>query len=497
MLDFSQAIQAIENSQNVLVLPSSPPDGDSIGSALAMHRALLQKGKNATVVLSSGVPDILKFLPESDSIVREADLNKDLHITIDLRDADIENVRHEIVDNKVNIIVTPESGVVHPEQVSFPEPKAKYDLIITVDTAELKQLGEFFKQHAKIFKEIPSINIDHHPSNTNFGSINLVDTGVCSTTELLAQMFVKWGIQIDADIATLLLAGIITDTGSFQNSNTTPEAFDAAADLIEKGARQQEIIKHVYKTKQLDTLKLWGRILSSIQVDEANKIIWATAAKEDFAETGTTYEDIGDIIDDLISNAEEAEVALLLSERDGVLHGSIRTTTDARNASNMAATFGGGGHVRAAGFNIENGSISADLPRILEALKTGGQATNLTQPATQAEPTAINSETPSQAQTPIQPEPVVATPEFAAPSPEPEVEKIAEITSEPQVQEADMVQQAESLAQELTAEADTPNTEITTDESFDLGAANQDQKPEDNIDKLTRDFVSKPQEPNS
>ena len=244
-----------------------------------------------------------------------------------------------------------------------------------MDTAELKQLGEFFKQHAKIFNEIPSINIDHHPSNANFASINLVDTSVCSTTELLTQMFTKWGIQMDSDIATLLLAGIITDTGSFQNSNTTPEAFDIAADLIEKGARQQEIIKHVYKTKQLDTLKLWGRILSSIQVDELNKIIWATVSREDFAETGTKSEDIGDIIDDLISNAEEAEVALLLSEReDGNLHGSIRTTTDARNASNMAANFGGGGHVRAAGFNIENGSISADLPRILDVIKAQGGA---------------------------------------------------------------------------------------------------------------------------
>ena len=478
MIDFSQAIQAIENSQNVLVLPSTPPDGDSIGSALAMHRALLQRGKNATVVLSSGVPDILKFLPQSDSIVREADLNKDLHITIDLRGTDLENVRHEIVDNKVNIIVTPENGVVHPEQVSFPEPKAKYDLIITVDTAELKQLGEFFKDHAKIFNEIPSINIDHHPSNANFGSINLVDTGVCSTTELLTQMFVKWGIQIDADIATLLLAGIITDTGSFQNSNTTPEAFDAAADLIEKGARQQEIIKHVYKTKQLDTLKLWGRILSSIQVDEANKLIWATVSKDDFAETGTTYEDIGDIIDDLISNAEEAEVALLLSERDGVLHGSIRTTTDARNASNMAATFGGGGHVRAAGFNIPNGSISADLPKILEVLKGSGQTTSPVQP-----------------ETPVQPEPAAA-PEVVAPNPEPEVEKIAAVENEPEVQESDIVQQAEALAQELVTEEVPVNTEITTDESFDLGQSTNE-NPENNIEKLTRDFVSKPEDSNS
>lgn len=473
MLDFSQAIQTIEASQNILILPSSPPDGDSIGSALAMQKALQQKGKNATVVLSSGVPEILKFLPESEGILKEVDLNPDLHITIDLREDTIKDVKHEIVDNKINIIVTPETGVIDSSQVSFPEPEKKYDLIITVDTAVLEQLGHFFQQNAQIFGQIPSINIDHHPSNANFASINLVDPSVASTTQILVDMFNQWSVQMDPDTATLLLAGIITDTGSFQNANTTPEAFDVAANLIDQGARQQEIIKHVYKTKQLQTLKLWGRILSNIQVDEANKIVWSTVTREDFAETGTVYEDIGDIIDELISNAEEAEVALLLIEKeDGTLHGSMRTTTDARNASNIAATFGGGGHVRAAGFNIPNAKINEKLPEILQAIINEGGGTPQ-QPAQQ----------PVQQPTP-QPQEATGVTMQATPEPTPQ--------PEPQ-QPVQQQEEVELSNQETGTISGGSLTNEESGETFDI-EADSTEGPQKSVDDLSRDFVSKPED---
>ena len=90
---------------------------------------------------------------------------------------------------------------------------------------------------------------------------------------------------IDEDIATLLLTGIITDTGSFQNANTTPKSFAVAAQLISYGARQQEIIQHIYKTKQLSQLKLWGRILSKIQTDDSHKIVWSVVTQQDFRDT--------------------------------------------------------------------------------------------------------------------------------------------------------------------------------------------------------------------
>lgn len=366
MLDFQKATEAIKHHENILVLPSSPVDGDSIGSALAVYSLLQSMGKNATVVLTSEIPDIYRFLPNIDSVQKTAKLYSDFMITIDLKDQRFENIKHEIVDNKVNIIVTPENGTFSAEQVSFPEPKKYFDLLITVDCADLTQLGSFYKQNYAVFSDIPSINIDHHVSNKNFGSLNLVDTGVSSTTQLLFSWFKSMNASIDEDIATLLLAGIITDTGSFQNANTTPESFDAAAELIDLGGRQQEIIRHVYKTKQLNSLKLWGKILSKIQVNETYRYLWSSATQNDFQQTGTTSTDKGDIIDELMTNAQEADVILLLEEKpDGSLHGSLRSTSEDIDVSAIAQKYNGGGHTMAAGFTIPNATVDTHQNQIL------------------------------------------------------------------------------------------------------------------------------------
>lgn len=370
MLDFTKAITAIEHAKNILILPSSPVDGDSLGSALALYDVLKNMDKSATVVLTSDIPDIYKFLPNISHIHSSAEMYSDFMITLHLKDQELEDIRHEIVDDHVNIIVTPSQGRFTPEQVSFPEPKKHYDLIITVDCADLTQLGEFYKQHFQIFSEVPSINIDHHISNKNYASLNLVDPGYCSTTHILYDLLLELSAEINSDVATLLLAGIITDTGSFQNTNTTPEAFDVAAELIDLGGRQQEIIQHIYKTKQLNSLKLWGKILSKIQIDNEYQLMWTSLTNIDLKETDTTNQDKGEIMDELLSNAEDARIVILLEERPGqVLHGSIRVNNDEINAVTIAENFGGGGHQRAAGFNIQGATVESHESKVLKFIR--------------------------------------------------------------------------------------------------------------------------------
>ncbi len=226
-----------------------------------------------------------------------------------------------------------------------------------------------------MFNQMPVINIDHHFSNDHFGKINYVDVMASATTELIIPLISmladKSGQEIwDEDIATLLLTGIITDTGSFQNANTTPRAFDASAQLIGHGARQQEIIQHIFKTKQLTTLKLWGRILTKMQTDEAFHIVWSVLTQKDFADTGASENETGGIIDELLSNAPGAEIICLIKEKKGVLvSGSIRTTNPSVDASIIAESFGGGGHTRAAGFKMQGVPVEKVEQQILKAFR--------------------------------------------------------------------------------------------------------------------------------
>lgn len=474
MLDFQKATDAIKHHENILILPSSPVDGDSIGSALAVYSLLQSLGKNATVVLTSEIPDIYRFMPNIDSVQKTAKLYSDFMITIDLKNQKLENLKHEIVDNKVNIIVTPEQGSFSSEQVTFPEPKKYFDLLITVDCADLTQLGSFYKQNYTVFSDIPSINIDHHVSNKNFGSLNLVDTEVSSTTQLLFNWFKSMNAQIDEDIATLLLAGIITDTGSFQNANTTPQSFDAAAELIDLGGRQQEIIRHVYKTKQLNSLKLWGKILSKIQVNETYRYLWSSATQNDFKQTGTISSDKGDIIDELMSNAQEADVILLLEEKpDGSLHGSLRSTSEDVDISPIAQKYNGGGHSMASGFTIPNATVDTHQNQILQTIEEFQR--NRLESSTSNQNPGPALETQKQPQEPSSPSPIFQ----ASPA-----ESIGSEVSQVETPSGPLTAETELAKSSVQAESNQIST--TPEESYEIQSQNpvETPAPQANSDEL-------------
>ena len=354
-----QAISLIKQSKNVLILPSSPADGDSLGSGVALHLALKKLGKESTVVCADPVPEVLEFLPHTGIIKNEFYFARDLVITLSARDLEIEHITHDVSPDKVNIIVTPINGKIDLSSVRASYGKSKYDLVVAVDAGDVSQFEGIYENNTELFSTVPVINIDHHISNTEFGKINLVDVMASSASSIVMFVIKEMGDNlIDADIATLLLAGLITDTSSFQNPNTTPDAFAIAAELIELGARQQEIIQRVYKTKKMSTLKLWGRVLSKIQYDETHRLAWSTITKHDLDETNSAVEEADGVIDELMTNAPGCEIALLLKEKgDGIVSGSLRTTTASVDASKLAAHFGGGGHVQASGFKISGRDI--------------------------------------------------------------------------------------------------------------------------------------------
>ena len=351
------ATHAIESHQRLLVVPHANVDPDGLGSALACFQIFAAMGKEVTVICPDTLPESLKFLPGFEKLEREVKESQDFVVTINLEEGvEVDKLRYTVEDHRVNIIVVPKKGRIRPQQIALAPGESKYDLLVVVDTADLALLGSLYTEHVDLFSDVPILNIDHHISNTGFGQLQLIDPTAASATEVLYGWFMQnqqMREKMTPDIATLLLTGLITDTRSFQNPNTTPRSLEVAAELLEKGARQQEIIQHIYKTKPLSTLKIWGRALNRIQVDTVDRIVWSTISKEDLAEMDASSKETHGILDELISTIPDADVYVLFTEMEqGGLKASMRSTA-AIDVSQLAGqTYGGGGHARAAGFKV-------------------------------------------------------------------------------------------------------------------------------------------------
>lgn len=378
--ELSAATKTILDHQRILVVPHANVDPDCLGSALACYQMFKALGKDVTVICPDTPPESLRFLPAFENFRGDIEEADNFVITVNLEDGvEIDKLRYTVEDNKVNIIVIPKSGKIRKNQIAFGEGDKPYDLIVVVDTADTALLGSVYSEHVDLFSGIPVLNVDHHISNTRYGQMHLIDPTAASATEVLYNWFMSepaWSTHITPDMATLLLTGLITDTRSFQNPNTTPRSLEVAAELLEKGARQQEIIQHIYKTKPLSTLKIWGRALNRIQMDAVAGIVWSAVSHEDLQEMGATSKETHGILDELISTIPNADIHVLFTEmEDGSqVKGSMRSSA-AIDCSRLAAEcFGGGGHPRASGFRIKGGgnfqlAVLEGVKKLIEGMK--------------------------------------------------------------------------------------------------------------------------------
>jgi len=367
-----QVKRLIENSHDILLFGHTHVDGDALGSCLGLAMILKKLNKNPVVVVEDPIPESYKFLPGMEHITNKISGGKDFIISLNTTNAKVQKVRHEEKDDSLKIIISPKSGNFITEDVTFEEGKPKFDLIFVLDSSNLELTGKIYKSYPDLFYETPIINIDHHASNEYFGKINIVDITATSTAEIILSLVESLEDDkplIDSDIATCLLNGVITDTGSFQNANTTPKAFSIAAQLLAVGARQQEIIKNVYKTHPLTTLKLWGKALSKLQYDEEIKLVWSTISQEDFKDSKAMENETSGVIDELLSSAPDADVIMLLKEGAHVVRGSIRSIKKTIDVAKIAEVFNGGGHKRASGFKIEGMTLDEAKKHVISTMK--------------------------------------------------------------------------------------------------------------------------------
>lgn len=307
LAELKKAQQLINKSKNIIIIPKEELCGDSLGSALALWESvqnLTDKKKRSNIYLPKIIPPQLNFLlnlhqsmnaplmegkkSNSETKIQNAILSKNLIITINNDLNKINTLRYEKHNNKIKIILSmepehsPRENDIQVETIVF-----NYDLIITLGASNLTLLGEIHENHPDFFANASIINIDHHENNWQFGHINLINAQASSTAEITMELINFLKIPITDKCATCLLCGIIEKTQSFRKSQTAPRAFQLASELLNKGGDQELIIRHLYKTKPVGTIKLWGEIMANLKYDSRKKIISALITTEALQKTNT------------------------------------------------------------------------------------------------------------------------------------------------------------------------------------------------------------------
>ena len=293
----------ISRADRILIISHIRPDGDAVGSLIGLGLILEELGKEVNLVLEDGVPRVFHHLTGFEKVIREA------------------------------------VGI--------------YDLVIVVDCSDIDRIGSVLDEYGE-----PDVNIDHHPTNTQFAQLNLVRDNAVATVEIIYDLVQALSLPVTLPIAEALLTGLLTDSLGFRTSNSSPRTLRIAAELQEMGANLQVLYRKAMLEKSLGAVKYWGQGLSRIQME--NRLVWTSLNLEDRKVADYPGRDDADLIN-VLSRIRETDICLVLIEQT---NGSVKVSWRAQpgfDVSKVATHFGGGGHKPAAGAEIRG-----DLARVQE-----------------------------------------------------------------------------------------------------------------------------------
>ncbi len=353
-----QIAEVIKESHHVLITFKKDFSIDALSSALALYLILQKMGKLADIVCDDfKLPKSLEFLPNSEKISDKISNLQKFVINIEAGEDKIDEFSYNINGDKLKIYITPKTTAFNPDDVAIESSAYKYDLIITLDTPDFESLGKVFQNFTEFFYNTTIINIDHSPENEHFGQINLVDLNAVASAEVLFNLAnVMDKNLIDKNIATCFLTGLITETKSFKTPNVTPKTLDIASKLMAAEANQETIVKSLYRSRSLSTLKLWGRVLARLKGEDGNKLIWSLLTEHDFVEAGADKEDLPDVIEELISFIPGVEIVGLIYQLKGKNQVLIKTLKN-YNALNLAQGFNPIGSKNLVEFSVEDKTL--------------------------------------------------------------------------------------------------------------------------------------------
>jgi len=314
-----QFLHAVKRSERPLLVLRELAHVDDFAAAFAMAAVLKKIGKVADIACAGGrSPESLHFLKTLQPVKGDLTNLRALTLHVDVTKAKVEELSYNVVGDELRIHVTPKNGFWTQDDVKIATSAYRYDLIIVLGAADLKSLGTIFTQYADFLYNTGLINIDHGANNEHFGQTNLVDAGATSVCEVLHDLIKNLDDKLfDADIATTLLTGMVAKTKSFRTPNVAPKTLAAASSLMNIGARRDEVVEHLFRTRSVETLRLWGRALARLKADEHAGLVWTLLTRQDFANAGANEDALGDIVSELVTTAPEARVVAIFYEHVG------------------------------------------------------------------------------------------------------------------------------------------------------------------------------------
>lgn len=314
MSTLDNILEEINKANSIVILTHENPDGDAVGTALALYNALKQYGKNPDIIIPE-YSKVFEFLPGIDDIKKESNVEK-------------------------------------------------YDLAISVDCATIKMLNGFanYFESAKM-----KIDIDHHGTNTMYGDINFVNPVAPACAQILITILEYFGMEITKDIGSCILTGIITDTGGFKYSGVTAETFEFVAWLLNKGVNVSKIYRQVLQVKTKANFELHRIASDRIEFLEDGKIAFTYITEEDEQKVGAQNGDHEGIVE-VGRDVEGVEVSIFVRQTDKGCKVSLRSN-EYVNVSDVCLMFGGGGHQKAAGALIQ-GTIEQAKEKLLYQVKS-------------------------------------------------------------------------------------------------------------------------------
>jgi phosphoesterase RecJ-like protein len=365
--NIQEVLKVLDISNNILVVFNND-NSDILMSSVCLSYYLKKLQKSVDLISENQKIDSkYEFLNITETIEDKLKSDNKFTIIINTKENKAKELSYEPKENSIEVYLSGENRGFEEKDITFIKNDKSYDLIITLGVSDIKNLSNIYDENVDLFYNIPIINIDNNISNERFGQINLIEPQYRTLSELIFDMISQNNPDIiDTKISDLLLTGIIDKTSSFKFSSITPNIMSTSSMLIEIGADRENIIKNLYRTKTVSSLKLWGKVLSNMKYKDSG-ILWSFLTEDEKNSDNISNFKFNDIFNELVSEIPKVKIALLFIKKENLIEIQV-ITTKKYNAFELTEEFKGVGSDTETSFAISSNDLDQVISIIIEKI---------------------------------------------------------------------------------------------------------------------------------